>query len=119
MSDRKRISKTKRLEVYNKYEGHCAYCGKVISIKDMQVDHLESFYIHGENTDIDNLMPSCRSCNFYKSTMSLEKFREQLGKIKSRLEKVFIYRLARDYGIIKEQENQLKFYFERIEEKME
>lgn len=25
--------------VYNKYNGHCAYCGRKIDIKDMQIDH--------------------------------------------------------------------------------
>lgn len=33
--NRKRI----RELVYNKYGGHCAYCGKKIDIKDMQIDH--------------------------------------------------------------------------------
>jgi 5-methylcytosine-specific restriction endonuclease McrA len=37
---RKAISKKMRLEVYNKYNGHCAYCGKELEYKDMQVDHL-------------------------------------------------------------------------------
>lgn len=25
--------------VYQKFDGHCAYCGKKIELKDMQVDH--------------------------------------------------------------------------------
>lgn len=25
--------------VYQKYDGHCAYCGKNIELKDMQIDH--------------------------------------------------------------------------------
>ncbi len=25
--------------VYKKYDGHCAYCGKKIELKDMQIDH--------------------------------------------------------------------------------
>lgn len=33
------ISKSKREEVYQKYNGHCAYCGREIAYKDMQVDH--------------------------------------------------------------------------------
>lgn len=33
------ISKSKREAVYRKYDGHCAYCGRKIAHKDMQVDH--------------------------------------------------------------------------------
>lgn len=32
--------KEDRLKIYRKYDGHCAYCGKSIEYKDMQVDHL-------------------------------------------------------------------------------
>ena len=37
---RKPIPKSLRLKVYDKYRGHCAYCGKEIVMKDMQVDHI-------------------------------------------------------------------------------
>ena len=33
------ISKETRQRVYQKYNGHCAYCGRYIDYKDMQVDH--------------------------------------------------------------------------------
>ena len=33
------ISKAKRELVYNKYNGRCAYCGREIAYKNMQVDH--------------------------------------------------------------------------------
>lgn len=32
------ISKKTREAVYQKYAGHCAYCGRPIAYKDMQVD---------------------------------------------------------------------------------
>lgn len=35
------FSKKKREAVYAKYDGHCAYCGRSIDIKDMQVDHFK------------------------------------------------------------------------------
>lgn len=35
------INKKIREVVYNKYNGHCAYCGKKIAYKDMQVDHFK------------------------------------------------------------------------------
>ena len=51
-----------RQKVYEKYNGHCAYCGKAIAIRDMQVDHILPKR-NGGTDDIDNLNPSCRLCN--------------------------------------------------------
>ena len=39
------ISKKTREIVYNKYNGHCAYCGCEIEMKDMQVDHIVPKYL--------------------------------------------------------------------------
>ena len=46
--------------------------------------------------------------------MSVEKFRKQLETLPERLEKVFIYRLAKKYGIVKEKCGKVKFYFENV-----
>ncbi len=115
MSNRKPLPAATRKIVYEKYNGHCAYCGKKIKYKDMQVDHINSVYMKGEDNDISNLAPACRSCNFYKGTMTVESFRRQIGLIVERLEKVFIYRLARDYGLISEDKKDIIFYFEEKE----
>lgn len=109
---RKTISKEKRQQVYLKYNGHCAYCGCELQYKDMQVDHLECVRNNGDNISLDNLMPTCRKCNFYKNTMTLERFRDQLTKLTSRLEKEFIYKLAKSYGLIIETNKPIQFYFE-------
>lgn len=88
---KKRLSKEERLRVYNKYEGHCAYCGKLIGYKDMQVDHLiplrnwDKSKSDDELWDFENLMPSCRSCNHYKRANNLEAFREMIETIPSKL----------------------------------
>jgi hypothetical protein len=111
---RKSIPKAKRQEVFAKYDGHCAYCGQSIEYKDMQVDHLQSVMIYGDNTEIENLMPSCRMCNYYKDTMTIERFREELGELKKRLHYKFIYRLAKAYGLIVEIDKPIEFYFEKI-----
>ena len=108
---RKSLSKNMRREIYEMYGGHCAYCGREIDIKDMQVDHVQSVYLGGED-ERSNYRPACRSCNFYKSTMSVEGLREQLGFIAGRLEKLFIFRLALAYGLIQLTGRPVKFYFE-------
>ena len=66
---RKAIPKSIRMTVYQKCDGHCAYCGCDLEYKDMQVDHvvpLNGWSEHGTDT-VDNMLPACRSCNHYKS----------------------------------------------------
>lgn len=115
MGKRQTISKKTREIVYNKYNGHCAYCGCELEYKDMQVDHFAPVHVFGDNIRIDNLMPSCRMCNFYKNSLTISKFRQELSKLTSRLENQFIYRLAKKYKMITEEEiKDIKFYFETV-----
>ena len=84
----------------------------------MPVDHIKSVYV---NTDtdikhvmkeeemysIDNLLPTCRQCNFYKSSMNLKTFRKRLTTtLMENLQKTFQYRLA-----LKEHIEPIAFYF--------
>ena len=63
-----------------------------------------------------NLLPACRQCNFYKSTMTIEKFPESLQTTMiDNLRKNFNYRLALKYGMIQEKDLSIKFYFEKLE----
>lgn len=110
----KPIPKAVRQKVYEKYDGHCAYCGKPIEYKEMQVDHIQAHYLGGAD-EMDNYNPACRMCNFYKGTMSIDRFREELRKLQERLKKVYIYRLALRYGLVEEKENEVVFYFESKE----
>ena len=109
------ISKKLRQEVYDKYNGHCAYCGKEIEIKDMQVDHLAPVY-HGGTDTIDNLMPSCRRCNHYKRSASLEVFRSNISKIPEKLMRdSYIFKVGVDYGLFSNEVKDIIFYFEELE----
>lgn len=117
--NRKSITKAEREKVYRKYNGRCAYCGKEIEHKDMQVDHfvpLEGYSQKGTN-DFDNLMPSCRSCNHYKRANSLEGWRKMIESIPDKLERdSYIYRVALDYGLVQANPHKVKFYFEECEQ---
>lgn len=119
---RKPIPKKLRELVYNKYGGHCAYCGCELDIKDMQCDHIFSVARAKWKKDdidlnnIDNLMPACRQCNYYKDTCSIETFRKNLKTLMERVKKPFIYRLADKYGMVQECEWDGKFYFEKTNE---
>lgn len=111
------MEKIDRQAVYNKYDGHCAYCGcKLESIKDMQVDHILPQRRDGTN-DLDNLNPSCRLCNHYKRGNDLETFRTfSLGGLIERLKKIYIFRVALKYGMIEIKSFDNKFYFERTQD---
>lgn len=113
------FSKKTREIVYNKYKGHCAYCGCELSISEMQIDHIDSRFLaqyHGKeiNNSIGNLMPACRMCNFYKSSSDLEGFRKTLSTVlKDSCRKSFTVRLAIKYGFLSIGEWDGNFYFEK------
>ena len=118
------MTKKIRQLVYEKYEGHCAYCGMLIHINNMQVDHIKpkrNFSIDKRKgyqclTDIDdinNLNPSCGGCNNFKSAMSLDEFRSELQKQVERARRYSVnFRLAEKYKQIQIFEFPIKFYFE-------
>lgn len=110
------INKAKREAVYKKYDGHCAYCGREIEYKDMQVDHfqpLRACSIDDTGTDdLSNLMPSCRMCNHYKRANSLETFRRYIEEIPRKLKENYIYKVGIVYGEVEEKPHPVKFYFE-------
>lgn len=115
---RKHLSKEDREKVFAKYGGQCAYCGcKLKSIKAMQVDHFIPF-CNGGADEIENYMPACRQCNFYKSTHTLEVFREYLETIPLKLyEQMFIFKLGVKYGFWSRERKPVKFYFEKMDGK--
>ena len=101
-----------RQKVWVKYNKRCAYCGKGIEYKDMQVDHLIPKAYNGDNS-FGNLMPSCRRCNHYKHTDSLEGFRRLMKTLHERLENQYTIKVAIDYGIVRIKPFSGMFYFEK------
>mgnify|MGYP003302008891 CR=1 FL=1 len=120
------IKKELREKVYNKYNGHCAYCGKEIEYKNMQVDHFipitaaEYGKVDLDTViDFNNLMPSCRMCNHYKRAHDIETFRRYIFEIPKKLKDNYIYKVGLVYGNVVENEKPIKFYFETVELKEE
>lgn len=111
------MTKVKRIETYDKYGGRCAYCGKPIEYKDMQVDHivpLRSCKVPEIANDITNLNPSCRRCNHYKRGSSLNGYRLLLMDLHERVRDIYICKVAEDYGIIDVKPWDGKFYYEKV-----
>lgn len=112
---RRQLTRKEREEVYKKYDGHCAYCGCELEYKEMQVDHFAPYYLFGDNTQMSNLMPACRQCNFRKGTLTIEKFRKEVELTAERLRRDnFMFRLAEKYSIVNVNTDPIKFYFEKL-----
>lgn len=123
------MKKEQREIVKNKYNGRCAYCGEELGIK-FHIDHLipvkriytwenGKFKPTGkmENPELDtieNMMPSCASCNIQKSSMPLEHFRDIIKDKLKQLERESNYRTAKRYGLVIEKPKEIVFYFERL-----
>lgn len=120
-----------RQQVYAKYGGHCAYCGKSISYEEMQCDHFvakrrgtdqaywDSYAAKGGKKivvgtdELSNLMPACRQCNFRKGEETVETFRQDLRKQAAGEMKRFQARQSADYGQIEYHDHPITFYFEK------
>lgn len=136
------ISKNIRTQIFNKYNGKCAYCGDPLQ-KGWHVDEMEPVrrsveykkddkgnriwdevkqkyktYVwlsHPERLTIENQNPSCPSCNINKHSLSLEEFRNLINGFMKHLNEVNTqYKIAKRYGLIQETNIEVKFYFETI-----
>ena len=99
------FSKSVRERIYQKYDGHCAYCGRAIEYKGMQIDHY---------------FPQCkarfyaRRCNHYKRARTPKQFKELMQTLHERLEAIYILKVAVDFGMVTVQPFDGLFYFEKL-----
>ena len=80
--------------------------------------YIPEFLIHlkvGDVDHIDNKFPTCRVCNKWKSAHHLELFRSEIEEQILRLNKYNSnYRMAKKYGLVSENKQKIKFYFEKL-----
>ena len=113
---RRRLTKAERQAVYDKCKGHCAYCGCSLEYKDMQVDHAQPLRCGGVD-ELNNMLPTCRSCNHYKATLGVEDFRKYIEGIPKRLTRDSIpFAIGKRFGVVQEHNEPIIFYFERMKE---
>lgn len=86
----------------------------------MQIDHVipinmaESYIGYDMNCE-DNLLPACRSCNHYKSTYTVEKFRTAIERYTDVLTRDSVtFRNAVRFNQVIPNKNPVRFYFEEI-----
>ena len=122
------IKKEIREQVWNKYDKCCAYCGTKLEYKQLQVDHIKAHWHNGTEEEckkwkvtkgkheIKNFNPSCARCNRWKSTFTIEAFRNEIQQQLIRLKRDSSnYRIALDYSMIVEDNKPIEFFFERWE----
>lgn len=117
----KGIKGLKRELVYAKFKGKCAYCGCNVTFEKFQVDHIKpikrgykSHEVDKGGNNIDNLYPSCASCNNSKSDFTIEFWRNELELKKQRLIRDSpSYNLLLKFGLVVETKKKVKFYFEK------
>lgn len=111
--------KINRDKIFNKYDGHCAYCGVIIDIKKFQVDHIYPKHLSHHNAELhpdreENLNPSCCKCNNHKFGFRLEDFRHEIQMQVTRLKNNSQFQRALRYGQIQITETPIKFYYEKL-----
>ena len=74
--------KTFRERLWEESAGHCIYCGKPVSLKEMEVDHIVPL-CQGGNNNYENKVCSCPACNARKGGQDLEEFLcSNMGEVK-------------------------------------
>ena len=65
-----------RAIIWDKSDGHCWYCGKLMNpFSEFSVDHVIPVSSGGTET-YNNLVPCCRNCNRSKNDAALESWRQ-------------------------------------------
>lgn len=117
MAERRRLTLRERKYIYNLTGGRCAYCGTRIAFDDMQVDHVVPLRKGGADT-IDNMLPACRSCNHYKSTLTVEQLRKAIERMPEVLMRDSVtYKIAVRFGLVRPIPHPVTFYFEEQSKK--
>jgi len=123
----------KRQAIYDKSGGKCWYCGCELA-KGWHADHFHAIRRndiswmsdeakemlnaqdceHPEHDTEENKVPACGSCNIMKSQMNIENFRACISQFVESLNLYTNqYKFAKRYGLIKETEIPVVFWFEK------
>jgi len=83
--NQKRYRKNRRIKIFNKFNGRCAYCGQKIKIENFEIDHkIPKIAGEKEIHEYKNLVPACKTCNSIKNNLTIEEFRSDFFKGKNK-----------------------------------
>ena len=119
------LKKSEREELRAMFGGRCAYCGRELGER-FHADHVEPIFrgwteptrpSRAGTDSVENLFPACKRCNLWKSTLTVEDFRTAISHQVFQLNRDSSnYRMAKDFGQIKETEDPVIFWFEKYRE---
>ena len=112
----------KRQKIFDKSGGLCWYCGCELQ-KGWHADHFlpvvrgvgdsDNAMSFPERDCDENKVPACPQCNRMKSSMNIEQFRFTISYFITSLNEYSTqYKFAKKYGMVKETEIKVKFWFE-------
>lgn len=132
-----KISKSQRAALRLQFGGRCAYCACELPEKGWHADHVEPVrrdfdivrapqgsrvthiarsngrVFHPDRHELDNLYPACSPCNLFKSSFSVEAFREQISHQPERAQAYSVnFRTAQRFGLVTVIERPVVFWFE-------
>jgi len=116
LKNRKGQTQSKRRIVYEKTDGHCAYCGAELGRHNkMTIDHVVPLALEGGN-GVNNMLPACLACNQTKGALTVEQFRADRSKAAKEIHLNLMnsnseYENAVHMGAVKIQD--VEFFFER------
>ena len=116
-----RITKKMRSEIKQKFGGKCAYCGVKLGDK-WHADHVKTV-LRGkngmerpENHNMDNIFPSCVSCNLHKGGWDLDDWRENIERAAEICSSQTMFKTAMRVGKLLVSSEPVVFYFERVKD---
>jgi 5-methylcytosine-specific restriction endonuclease McrA len=121
-----KLKKSQRQALKGKYAGRCAYCGVTLREK-WHADHIEPVIRNDwlkvprapdypERDTLENMNPACPPCNIDKHSLSLESWRQIIGRsAQVLLRDVSTFRRAVRFDIVRVVEARtVRFYFETL-----
>jgi 5-methylcytosine-specific restriction endonuclease McrA len=108
--------KPNRLNIFNKFAGHCAYCGIELDLCNMHIDHQVPQVSSRDDVHTEkNYFPACPICNGWKHSDNLESFRRSIQQqVRKCRDYSRNFRMAERYGLVREVEKPIVFYFETL-----
>lgn len=113
--NRPQFSQKQKIEILSKTNCKCAYCGIELYKTKFHVEHLIPLSKGGSN-DMENLFPSCGSCNSVKASNTLERFRYVVSCKKAGLTP-FLPKIINEYeskGFVLPKPAPVRFYIEEL-----
>ena len=123
-----KLTKAQRVQLKQKFDGNCSYCGEELGER-WDADHFIPIKrnwtfkggkqvftdsLNPENDTLENMMPSCKSCNNDKSSLSIESWREMIqNKVVCLNRDSTTYQKAKRYGLVVETNAEVVFYYEK------